>query len=64
MDLHIGELTSEVEVGSGLEALAPEQIERIVTLVIARLEQRERVQRLKMESRAINLGFLPRLPWE
>ena len=64
MDLHIGELTSEVEVADQPDALAADQIERIVALVIERLEQRERQRRVRAEARAIPPGFLPRLPWE
>lgn len=64
MDFHIGELTSEVEVADQQGPLAADQIERIVALVIERLEQRERQQRVKTAARAIAPGFLPRLPWE
>ena len=64
MDLHIGELTSEVEIGDQPRSFAPDQVERIVELVIARLEQRGRQRQLKAEAMAISPGLLPRLPWE
>jgi predicted DNA-binding protein with PD1-like motif len=64
MDLHISELTSEVEVGDRPGSLSPDQVERIVELVIARLEQRDRQRQLKAESMAIRPGLLPQLPWE
>lgn len=64
MDLHIGELTSEIEVTDQSGALPSDQIEQIVAMVVARLEQRERQRRMKSESMSVNPAFLPRLPWE
>jgi hypothetical protein len=40
--MHIGKLTSEVTVQDVDMMLTPAQIERIVTLVLARLEERAR----------------------
>jgi hypothetical protein len=64
MDLHIGELTSEIEVADHSGSLRSDQIEQIVAIVFARLEQRERQRRMKSESMSVNPGFLSRLPWE
>ncbi|MER9059902.1 hypothetical protein [Mesorhizobium sp. M0698] len=64
MDLHIGELTSEIEVADQSGSLPSDQIEQIVAIVVARLEQRERQRRMKSESMRVNPGFLSRLPWE
>ncbi|WP_027666489.1 hypothetical protein [Rhizobium leguminosarum] len=64
MDLHIGELTSEIEVADQSGSLRSDQIEQIVAIVVARLEQRERQRRMKSESMSVNPGFLSRLPWE
>jgi predicted DNA-binding protein with PD1-like motif len=53
-----------VEVADQPGALSSDQVERIVELVIARLERRERERRTRAESMAFNSGFLPRLSWE
>jgi hypothetical protein len=42
MPVHIEKLTSEVSVQDGGAGLSPAQIERIVSIVIARLEERAR----------------------
>jgi hypothetical protein len=64
MDLHIGNLTSEVDIADQPAGLPAEQIEQIVQIVMARLDKRERERRLKAESMAITPGFVPRLSWE
>ena len=64
MEFHIGELTSEIEVGDAASAVAPAQIEQIVRLVIERLEARERERERRAATTAIDPNLLPRQPWE
>jgi hypothetical protein len=42
MPVHIEKLTSDVTIQDGGTSLSPAEIERLVTLVVARLEQRAR----------------------
>lgn len=64
MELHVGELTSEVEIGGSASVLPPQQIEQIVRLVIERLDARERARRQRAEALAITPNLLPRHSWE
>ena len=64
MELHIGELNSEVEIGGGSPQLPPDQIERIVRLVIERLESRERARQARADSIAIDGSLLRKATWE
>jgi hypothetical protein len=63
MELHIGELTSEVELGGPASQMAPDQIEDIVRLVIARLDQRERDRQRRAETVAIEPAGMSRSRW-
>ena len=42
MPIHVGQMTSNVAVQEGELALSPAQLEKLVALVIARLEDRAR----------------------
>jgi hypothetical protein len=64
MELHIGELNSEVEIGGGSPQLPADHIERIVRLVIERLESRERARKARADSVAIEGSLLRKAPWE
>lgn len=62
MPVHIQNLTSEV---TPLEAdfpLSPEQIERLVQIVLRRLEQHQHDEQQHRESTALRPSVLPPLP--
>jgi hypothetical protein len=54
MTVHIGKLTSEVTVQDADMMLTPGQIERIVALVLVRLEERAREARRNQAATTIN----------
>lgn len=57
MPLHIEELTSEVTVVSGDLPLSREQIDRLVAIVLKRLEQKQRENRRSRAASAIKSGI-------
>lgn len=54
MTVHIGKLTSEVTVQDADTTLSPAQIERIVSLVLSRLEDRAREARRHQNATVIH----------
>jgi hypothetical protein len=54
MTVHIGKLTSEVTVQDADMTISPGQIERIVSLVLVRLEERAREARRNQAATAIH----------
>lgn len=54
MTVHIGKLTSEVTVQDADMTLSPAQIDRIVSLVLVRLEERARESRRNQAATAIH----------
>jgi hypothetical protein len=53
MTVHIGKLTSEVTVQDADMTLSPGQVERIVSLVLVRLEERAREAKRNQAATAI-----------
>jgi hypothetical protein len=54
MTVHIGKLTSEVTVQDADTMLSPAQVERIVSLVLSRLEDRAREARRNQAATTIH----------
>lgn len=62
MPIHIGELQSEVTALEGDMPLSDAQIERLVTIVLRRLEQQQRSRERSSEATAIRRASAPPLP--
>lgn len=64
MPIHIGELQSEVEAVDGDLPLSATQIERLVALILRRLEQEQRARASAREASVIRRASAPPLPIE
>lgn len=59
MAVHVEELTSEVSVVEGELPLSPEQVERLVRLVISRLAEQHRDEQRRREATQIRRQASP-----
>lgn len=62
MPVHIQQLTSEVLPLEADLPLSAEQIERLIQLILRRLEQQQRSEQQQREAVALRTGSLPPLP--
>jgi hypothetical protein len=60
MPVHVDEMTTEVEAFEGELPLSPAQLEKLVELVMRRLEERQRDQQLLRESTEIRTRVISR----
>jgi hypothetical protein len=61
LPVHIGELTSDVTVLEGELPLSQQQIDKLVQLVLQRLEEKQREARLSREATMLRRQALPPL---
>ena len=59
MPVHVDEITSDIAVVGGDLPLSPAQLERLVSLVIKRLKEKEHAARLSREARHIGQEAAP-----
>ena len=59
MPVHIGELTSDVAVHEGEVPLSPAQLDKIVALVMKRIEAARREAKHAKEATSVRDGALP-----
>jgi hypothetical protein len=59
MPVHVGQLTSDVSLHDGDLPLSEAQMERLVRLVLERLEQKQREQQLAREATTIRRQATP-----
>ncbi len=64
MPVHVEEMTSEVGVLEGELPLSPEQLERLVRMVIKRLEQQQREGQLSRDDTSLRDHSAPPAPGE
>lgn len=64
MSIHIGELQSEVEVVDEDQPLSEAQIERLVAIILSRLERERRARAAAREATVIRRAAAPPLPIE
>jgi hypothetical protein len=64
MPIHIGELQSEVEVADGDAPLSEAQIERLVAIILRRIEQVQRARASAREATVIRRSSAPPPPIE
>lgn len=64
MAVHIDEMSSEVSVFDGDLPLSPAQLERLIQIVLQRLDQREQGKRQHLEATRLRSHAAPPLPLE
>ena len=62
MPVHIGELNTKVTVVDGDLPLTPRQIDALVTIVVARLDELKRAAAERRDDQAIRSSVIPRSP--
>lgn len=62
MPVHIGELNTKVTVVEGDLPLTPRQIDALVTIVVARLDELKRSAAERRNDQAIRSSVIPRAP--
>ncbi len=60
MPVHVDEMTTEVDAFEGELPLSQPQLERLVELVLERLEDKQRQQQQRQESTQIRTGAIAR----
>jgi hypothetical protein len=60
MPIHIDEVTTEVTVLDGELPLTDAQVERLVTLILGRLEQQRRATQVRLAEQGIRDSVIPR----
>jgi hypothetical protein len=64
MPVHIDEMNSETTVFDGELPLSPAQLERLIQIVLQRLDQREQGKRQHLEATRLRSQAAPRMPLE
>ena len=64
MPVHIDEMNSEVSVFDGDLPFSPAQLERLIQIVLQRLDQREQGKRQHLEATRLRSRAAPPLPLE
>lgn len=64
MPIHIEEMSSDVTVFDGELPLSPAQLERLIQIVLQRLDQREQGQRQHRDATRLRARAAPPLPLE
>jgi hypothetical protein len=64
MPVHIDEMSSDVTVFDGELPLSPAQLERLIQIVLQRLDQREYARRQHNEATRLRAQAAPRMPLE
>jgi hypothetical protein len=59
MPVHINELTSEVAIGAGELPLSPQQLEKLINLVLRRIAEKDRQARLTKEATKLGQSVIP-----